>query len=89
LKNGLRSAPPCSADGIIDGMFGRKSKVTAGPAEVGGVELRCHHCQHANFSQRRVMLNTFGATFLGMDWANREAECYVCASCGFVHWFAL
>lgn len=60
-----------------------------GSVEVGGVALRCHHCEHDRFSRRMSLLNTAGLTLLDLDWANRSATCFVCERCGFVHWFLL
>jgi len=33
------------------------------------------------------LLNTRGISFLGLDWANKVADNYVCDRCGYVHWF--
>jgi hypothetical protein len=54
---------------------------------VAGTDLRCHVCGSFQFRERRAQLNTAGATFLGLGWTNRSAVCYVCAVCGYVHWF--
>ena len=35
----------------------------------------------------RGQLNTKLASLIDLDVFNPEADCYVCASCGFVHWF--
>lgn len=32
-------------------------------------------------------MNTKGMTFFKLDWANKEAENYICDSCGYVYWF--
>jgi len=32
-------------------------------------------------------MNTPGLTFFGVEWANKQAENLVCASCGHVLWF--
>ncbi len=52
-----------------------------------GIPLRCQICNHAEFEKCQAQLNTAGATFLGFDWANRSADCYVCKLCGHIHWF--
>jgi len=33
------------------------------------------------------LVNTPGLTFFGMEWANRQAENFVCDRCGHVLWF--
>ena len=55
--------------------------------ERGGLAVQCRHCGHAAFHARTAKLNTTGMTLLGLDWANRDATCFVCARCGFIHWF--
>jgi DNA-directed RNA polymerase subunit RPC12/RpoP len=54
---------------------------------IDGHELHCPVCQHNEFWKRRTLMNTPGLTFLGMEWANKEADNYVCDSCGHVLWF--
>ncbi|MEK7686038.1 MAG: hypothetical protein AAB466_11510 [Verrucomicrobiota bacterium] len=49
--------------------------------------LKCQVCGHDEFHKRKAQLNTSVASFLGFDWANRSAQCYVCAKCGYIHWF--
>ena len=34
-----------------------------------------------------IKLNTTGATFFGVDWANKSGMGAVCARCGYVHTF--
>jgi len=34
-----------------------------------------------------TLMNTKGATFLGVEWANKEATNYVCEQCGYIFWF--
>ncbi len=55
--------------------------------EVEGTPLICQICDHDLFWHRRSQLNTAAATFFGMDWANRRADCFVCDRCHYVHWF--
>ena len=58
-----------------------------GPIQVNGRELRCQVCGAGEFRRREALLNTALATALNFDWANRSAVCYVCATCGYIHWF--
>ena len=55
---------------------------------VGPKDLACLVCGHDRFWRRPALLNTAGATYLGFDWANHEATCFVCERCSHVHWFA-
>ena len=32
-------------------------------------------------------MNTPGATFFGVEWANKEAQNYICNRCGYIYWF--
>jgi len=58
-------------------------KVTIGK----GLALVCVVCKHEEFTERRAQLSTARQTWLGMDWLDRTARCYVCAGCGYVHLF--
>lgn len=49
--------------------------------------LTCQVCGYNGFWKREAQLNTAGLSFLNMDWLNRSAQCYICARCGYVHWF--
>lgn len=52
-----------------------------------GDPLRCIVCRHDRFEKRAWKLNTTGMEFAGLGWANRNALCYVCVQCRFIHWF--
>lgn len=54
----------------------------------GGLRVCCPHCECGAFYKGRALLNTSGMTFLGLDWANKEATTLTCARCGLVQWFA-
>jgi predicted nucleic-acid-binding Zn-ribbon protein len=55
--------------------------------EVCGKPFHCTACGNDRFQRRTALLNTSWATFLGFDWANRQADCAVCSRCGYIHWF--
>jgi hypothetical protein len=66
------------------------------PAEDGTIEvemrpsgrmLSCLICEHNRFYERKSLLNTRMASLFHVDWANSEAINFVCARCGYVHWF--
>ena len=50
--------------------------------------LKCQHCGGAHFKHQRILLNTRGMTFFGLDWLNADADVYVCDKCGNLAWFA-
>lgn len=54
---------------------------------VCGYKLECPICKGNQFWERTTLMNTAGASFLGFDWANKEARNYVCDHCGYVMWF--
>lgn len=55
--------------------------------EVRGKQLVCPVCGETKFWERRTLMNTAGATFFGFDWANKEAQNYICDDCGYIFWF--
>jgi len=55
--------------------------------ELAGQILRCPFCAHDRFWRRKALLNTAGAEFMNLAWANRSAFCFVCDSCGHIQWF--
>jgi predicted nucleic-acid-binding Zn-ribbon protein len=57
--------------------------------EINGVVLKCNHCKNDEFFKDKRLLNSAGATFLGLDWANKEALLYICSKCGNIHWFLM
>ena len=58
-----------------------------GPVTVHGEMLRCVVCRHEEFWEHQVQLHTPTATFFNIEYLNRVANCAVCASCGYVHFF--
>jgi predicted nucleic-acid-binding Zn-ribbon protein len=62
------------------------SPIEAREVSVAGHPLRCQVCEYTRFYRREARL-TAGASFFGQDWANSQAECFVCEQCGYVHWF--
>lgn len=55
--------------------------------EIAGKKVVCPHCGGVTFDEGVAQLNTRGATFVGLDWANQNAECLVCKTCGHIEWF--
>lgn len=57
------------------------------PYTVRGIDLKCPVCNNDQFTTRRVLLNTPGMTFLNLDWADKNASCFVCSNCTHILWF--
>ena len=55
--------------------------------EVEGKSIPCPICGHDRFWTRKTLMNTRGASFFDLDWANASAVNYVCNRCGHVLWF--
>jgi predicted nucleic-acid-binding Zn-ribbon protein len=66
------------------GLFSKKPSL----ATVCGRAMRCLVCANREFWSRETKLNSTGAEFLGLAWANQSALALICASCGYVHEFA-
>lgn len=58
-----------------------------GPVSIHGYPLYCQVCKCGEFWRHQVQMHTPMATFFNLDFANRIADCAVCANCGYVHWF--
>ena len=55
--------------------------------EINDELVKCNHCKNTEFFKGTALLNTVGMTFLGLDWANRNAITLMCGNCGLIHWF--
>jgi hypothetical protein len=55
---------------------------------IDGVQLKCTICGHDHFWKRNVQLNSLFAELINMAWTSDSADCYVCAKCDHIHWFA-
>jgi hypothetical protein len=62
----------------------RVSLVTVGTARH---PFSCTFCHGKAFTDREVKLNTTGAEFFNMGWANQSATGLVCEQCGYFHTF--
>ncbi len=54
-----------------------------------GNKLTCPVCGYDQFRKRSTLMNTPGMTFLGVEWANKQADNFICGKCGYVYWFML
>ncbi len=55
--------------------------------QAGNSNLVCPCCQNDTFDKDYRQLNTKGATFFGLDWANRDATILICRQCTYISWF--
>jgi hypothetical protein len=55
--------------------------------EIQGCALKCLVCGHDAFRKKEAQLNTSGASFLNLEWASPSGAGYICAKCGYIHWF--
>lgn len=57
--------------------------------EIVGKPLRCQHCGAGAFHEKTTALDrlALGGLFRFEGWWGHQATIYVCASCGFLHWF--
>ncbi len=56
-------------------------------SERKGHALKCPICGGEKFWTRKTLMNTAGATFLGVEWANKKADNFICDNCDYVIWF--
>ncbi|MFE0104795.1 hypothetical protein [Streptomyces sp. NPDC059009] len=57
-------------------------------AAIGEVWITCQVCDGDLFRDREVKLNSSGAEFMNLAWANESATGLICWICGYVHLFA-
>ncbi|MDR7318969.1 hypothetical protein [Brevibacillus nitrificans] len=54
---------------------------------LGVSSITCPCCQNDTFDKDYRQLNSRGATFFGLDWANKEASILICKRCSYILWF--
>lgn len=54
---------------------------------INQTKIYCPCCRNDTFEIDYRQLNTRGATFFGIDWANRSATILVCERCSYISWF--
>lgn len=52
-----------------------------------GRHMQCVMCKGEHFQHRTAQLHSAGATFFNVEWLGPSADCYICTSCRYVHWF--
>ena len=67
----------------------RAMREDLGPKEyaAAGRQIVCGHCGHTLFTARELLLDTRGATLVGLEWLNQGAVALVCAQCTSIQWF--
>lgn len=65
----------------------RKTRRKIMKYRIRNIEIKCPNCQNDTFDFDRRQLNTKGATFFGLDWANRDAFLLVCRNCTYISWY--
>lgn len=55
--------------------------------EIDGKQLTCMFCQKDHFHTRQEQLHSPTRTFFNLEWTDSTATCFVCSSCGYMHWF--
>lgn len=66
------------------GLFGKRETTQVA---IKDQVLHCLVCRHPEFWSRDVQLNSAASSLFDLEWADPSARCYVCASCGYIHWF--
>jgi len=61
--------------------------VSAKRVSIKGIELVCPICGGKEFHHRQTLLNTVMASLLRFDWANANADNYICNHCYYMFWF--
>jgi hypothetical protein len=79
----IRSVGPTGRGGSV----GSIEKTEPRLIEAGGKPLSCQVCGNMTFRQRDAVLHGALASFVSLEWLSPKCVCYICASCGFVHWF--
>jgi hypothetical protein len=69
---------------MVHGMAQRAALVTVGASRH---QFTCHVCQGKLFFNREIKLNTSGAEFFNLGWANQSATGLVCERCSYLHVF--
>jgi len=62
-------------------------KTDATPVELNGRRLKCLVCAGESFHRRRSHVDTASVASMNPDWADRQVQCLLCDTCGFIHWF--
>ena len=68
-------------------IMARFSKKKPDTVMVKNRKLFCPVCENDQFIETRAQLNTALASLFDVDFANKEATCFVCSSCTYIYWF--
>jgi predicted nucleic-acid-binding Zn-ribbon protein len=73
--------------GFFDNLFSNNSDKTIREVTVAGHQLSCPICGGRQFWTRNTLMNTQGMALLDIDWANKQAQNFICDECGYIFWF--
>lgn len=69
------------------GFFGDDQKIPR-TVSLGEAELRCTICGRNEFWQRSAVMPAKAIlSWQPAWWRSQSATCFVCSTCGYVHWF--
>ena len=68
--------------------MGSLETAKAEAVEVSGKSLACQVCGNATFWRKDAVLHGALASFVSLEWLSPKCVCFICSSCGFVHWFS-
>jgi uncharacterized protein len=74
--------------GVKAGVDAATESSKPGLYEAADIKIVCSHCKGDLFTKHEAMLNTRGATFLKLDWADQAGVTLICDNCGLIQWFA-
>lgn len=69
------------------GLFSRSPAAPKPIKLPNGEWLHCKVCSQDHFHLRKGLISNPLQSWLDMEWMGRAAHCFVCAECGYVHWF--
>lgn len=67
--------------------MGLFSAEEAKPYQIDDKQLVCTFCDNDTFYTRREQLSSPTRSFFNVEWTDSTAMCFICSSCGFMHWF--
>jgi len=69
------------------GFFSKEKKSQPSNLIIQGKKIQCPICDNDQFRDKKILLNTEGMTFLGLDFLNSEATTYTCSRCSHMLYF--
>lgn len=75
------------SDALRAGVRAMRDDLGPGRYAAAGRQVRCAHCGGEHFEARNLLLDSRGATLVGLEWLNRDAVALTCATCTAMQWF--